>query len=90
MVSLREWAYSLLDRLSADLPPDAVAHKRRLLDMGEQALVSQDLIVHGLERRCLSRADLETARAFASLGVFGRVTPWFVEQIEQELARTAA
>jgi hypothetical protein len=87
MTNLRDWARSLLDRYAADLSPEIRGQKRRLIDMGEQALVAQDLLVFGLKRHDLSRADLDTAREYAALGSFGRANEWITEQLDLELAR---
>lgn len=81
MVSLRDWARSLLDRYAADLSPEIVEQKRRLLDMGEQALVAQDLIAFGLRRQDLSSSDLDTAREYVAIGVFGKANAWLSERL---------
>lgn len=88
MASLREWTRHLLEGYAADLPLELVAQKRRLLDVGEQALVAQDLITFGLRRHDLSPADLDTARDYAQGGAFGQAGPWLTEQIDRESART--
>jgi len=87
VTSLRDWARNLLDRYAGDLSPEILGQKRRLIDMGEQALVAQDLIVFGLKRHDLSRADLDTAREYAAYGSFGKANQWITEQLDLELSR---
>lgn len=57
---------------------------RRLLDMGEQAHVAQDLIAFGLRRNDLSHADLDTARRYAAAGAFGNASSWFADQLNRK------
>ncbi|MEX3656801.1 MULTISPECIES: hypothetical protein [Mycolicibacterium] len=87
MTSLRDWASTLLDRYAADLSPELIAQQRRLLELGEHALVAQDALTVGLQRHDLSSVDLDTASGFALAGAFGKLSPWFAEQIQQELSR---
>lgn len=90
MSNLHDLARDLLDRYATDLSPEIVGQKRRLLAIGEQALVAQDMISFGLRRQDLDRSDLDTARRYADSGFFGPASAWFKQQIEQELSRIAA